>query len=375
MNTEIKTLTGLRGFAAIWVVLLHFQHAEHITALDFGAFVSRGYLAVDAFFLLSGLILAHVYSPFFDNGQRWTWTAHRRFLFARFARVYPMHLLMLLAFFALVGVAALVGRSLNNPLPYTFKGAYESLLLLHGLGFSDGLVWNDPSWSVSAEAFAYIVLFWPCMWLVRRVPGAAVLALVLVLWCGVLLFAWGQPQGSLDVTWNFGVARIFPEFLAGVWLQRVLATRQLSGRAATACVVAGLGGLIAISLLPLMYEALVLPVLCLWLTGLYYGSTPVNAVFANPLMVWLGRVSYSLYLVHLFVRLVGREVLNMAGIYALSPLLQAVWLAVLLVISLLAGAAGYYLVEEPARHWLRRRFVGARTGAAERGLTPLGSRS
>jgi len=357
MNNEIKTLTGLRGFVAIWVVLLHFQHAEHITALDLGALVSRGYLAVDVFFLLSGLILAHVYGAAFENGQHFSWTTYRHFLFARFARVYPMHLVMLLAFFALVAAASCMGKPLNNPEPYTLKGAYESLLLLHGLGFSDGLVWNDPSWSISAEAFAYVFLFWPAMWLVRRVPGGVVLAIIALLWAGLLVFAWGQPHGSLDLTWNFGVARIFPEFLAGVWLQRVLAARRLSGRAATVCVLVGMAGLIGISFLPLWGEALALPLLCLWLAGLYYGSGPINSVFGNRAMVWLGRVSYSLYLVHIFVRLVGGQALKMAEVITLSPLAQVGWVGVLLAASLLLAAAGFFLIEEPARQWLRRRVL------------------
>jgi peptidoglycan/LPS O-acetylase OafA/YrhL len=357
MNHEIRTLTGLRGFAALWVALFHFQYADHVIGLNLGAFVNRGYLAVDAFFLLSGLILAHVYGPLFDGEKPWNWAAQRRFLFARFARVYPMHLVVLLAFFALAGVSHLLGNALSGPERYTIKGAYESLLLLHGLGFSDSLVWNDPSWSISAEAFAYTFLFWPCMWLVRRVPGAGILALIALLWGGVLVFAWGQPHGSLDLTWDFGVARIFPEFLAGVWLHRVLAARPLSPEAATACVVAGLGGLVGISALPLMWEALVLPLLCLWLAGLYHGSHSVQAVFGNRIMVWLGRVSYSLYLVHILVRFVAGQALKMAGVTTLSPAMQAGWVGVLLGVSIIVAAAGYYCIEEPARQWLRRRFL------------------
>ena len=373
MNTEIKALTGLRGFAALWVVLFHMHSADFVTAVDIGNVLGRGYLAVDAFFILSGLILAHVYGPLFDREPGWNWKAQQRFLFARFARVYPMHLCMLLLFFALIAVAALLGHQFRNTAPYTLEGAIESLFLLHGLGFSDRLVWNDPSWSVSAEVFAYVVLFWPFMLLVRRLPGAAVLLLLGLLWSGALLFAWEQPKGSLDVTYHFGVVRIVPEFLAGIFLQRVLSTRTLPAWGATVCAASGIAGIIAIAYLPLVWEALVLPLFCLLLAGLYTGSGPVKAIFANPVSVWLGRISYSVYMVHIFVRLVSGQVLKMAGIESLPTAMQRDWLIALTVASILVGAAGYALVEEPARRWLRRRFgddAAARKPAHQPVLAP-----
>jgi peptidoglycan/LPS O-acetylase OafA/YrhL len=352
MNGEIRTLTGLRGFAAVWVVLFHVQHAQHVTAFDLGAFIGRGYLAVDAFFVLSGLILAHVYGTAFDQG--WSWSRYRQFLWARFARVYPMHLVMLLAFFALVAVAALVGRTLNDQGAYTLRGALESLFLLHGLGVSERTVWNYPSWSISAEAFAYAVLFWPAMTLMRRLPGGVVMGIIAVLWAGVLAFAWGRPHQSLDLTYDFGVLRIVPEFLAGVWLHRVLARHPVTDLASSLCVLASLGGLLLISQLPLWAEAGVLPCLCLLLAGLYGGSRSVQAVFGNRASVWLGRVSYSMYLVHFFVMLVAGQLLSMAGVDTLPPVLQLGWMSVLLLLAIAGGAVGYYGIEEPARRWLRR---------------------
>ena len=47
----------------------------------------------------------------------------------------------------------------------------------------------------------------------------------------------------------------------------------------------------------------------------------------------------------------------MAGVTTLSPAMQAGWVGVLLGVSIIVAAAGYYCIEEPARQWLRRRFL------------------
>src|SRR5437879_1722827 len=87
-------LTALRGIAAILVVLFHAPNwgfsAYFVSVTQFAA---RGYIWVDLFFMLSGFVMAHAYGGRFIAKSRGAW---RAYLTARVARVYPLHLLILL---------------------------------------------------------------------------------------------------------------------------------------------------------------------------------------------------------------------------------------------------------------------------------------
>jgi peptidoglycan/LPS O-acetylase OafA/YrhL len=92
-RTALPALTGVRFFAAFYVVL---SHSLPWVATRFRIpwpakiFLSNGYLAVAMFFLLSGFILAYTY-----DGQITGSRNRARFWEARFARIYPVYLLSL----------------------------------------------------------------------------------------------------------------------------------------------------------------------------------------------------------------------------------------------------------------------------------------
>ena len=142
---SLPALTGIRFFAAIYVVVGHeLPWIEKRVALPSFArnFLSNGYLAVCLFFLLSGFILAYTYSGI-------TLSRRKRIEFweARFARIYPVYLFSLLLalpfqFHALTlksSVAVLLMLQAWNPLHPELSGA-----------------WNYPAWSLSVEAFFYL---------------------------------------------------------------------------------------------------------------------------------------------------------------------------------------------------------------------------
>ena len=93
-EAQLQSLTPLRGIAALWVVLYHYAviyfpslHPQTYTQL-----LGKGYLAVDLFFILSGFVLAHVYREAFTQEVSGNYL---KFLFARIARLYPLHLFVL----------------------------------------------------------------------------------------------------------------------------------------------------------------------------------------------------------------------------------------------------------------------------------------
>ncbi len=98
MNLSLPLLTPLRGMAALMVVLFHArlllfpQWMESIAGHT--QLIENGYLWVDLFFILSGLVLAHVYGEAFARTPRTI--SYGRFLWLRLTRVYPLYLVTLL---------------------------------------------------------------------------------------------------------------------------------------------------------------------------------------------------------------------------------------------------------------------------------------
>lgn len=91
---HIPALTGIRGIAAIWVVIFHLSQSFHgnLGFNDSTPLISTGFLGVDLFFILSGAVMYHVHAKDFDQ---YRFSAHLQFLKLRLARIYPLHLFCL----------------------------------------------------------------------------------------------------------------------------------------------------------------------------------------------------------------------------------------------------------------------------------------
>ena len=114
--------------------------------------IEKAHLAVDFFFILSGFILAHVYGREFSSGRA-SW---KDFLIARFARIYPAHLTIMILFLVYISVFGSIGFNYNLD-RYRVDTFIEHILLIDAWGVSNTLSWNYPSWSISAEFFAYFL--------------------------------------------------------------------------------------------------------------------------------------------------------------------------------------------------------------------------
>ena len=96
---DIRPLTSLRFLAALWVVV--YLMWPNLAVGGMPALAAKGYLGVELFFVLSGFILSHVYLQAFGEKR----FGYKGFLWARIARVYPLHLFTLFGVMAL-GLAA-----------------------------------------------------------------------------------------------------------------------------------------------------------------------------------------------------------------------------------------------------------------------------
>ena len=142
-NQRYLALDGLRGFAAIAVVLFHCGHHLHTPWL-----VGHGAVAVDVFFVMSGFVLHRIYGPRFRAG--WSF---RDFARARFVRLYPLYFAGLLV--GLGVMAALAGRSAWNENFFGLLRAFiDGSLLVPDLSDPQGFIFplNPTFWSLLVEA-------------------------------------------------------------------------------------------------------------------------------------------------------------------------------------------------------------------------------
>jgi peptidoglycan/LPS O-acetylase OafA/YrhL len=367
---QLASLTPLRGIAALWVVIFHFcwyfpaVHPERYT----GA-VYKGYLAVDMFFVLSGFVITHVYKEGF--ARRVTGRRYRDFLKARVARIYPLHITVLLLFVATATVERASSYALRGsfePIPVlgerSIGGFFANVVMLQGL-WARELSWNDPSWSISLEFLAYLLfpLSFPVLW---RAGPAAKAGLG-----GLLLVALGwlaYRTGGYFNQWNgaYAILRCLPEFLAGM----LLYSGYQSG--IFACVLATDGALAAVLLLLAVLlhlgasDLAIIPLFPLLILAAVRNTGRFSPLLNSPPLVWLGDISYSLYLLHWFVLFVTTEIARRLPSLDFANLTLASSLAlitVLIAVSLALATLSFRFIEVTGRRWLRQRLDVGRPAA------------
>jgi len=207
----LHTLDALRGLAALAVVLYHYN-------ILFAPFVdSNGGLAVDLFFMMSGVVLARNYEARFAAGM-----SSLQFMKIRLIRLYPLYGLGL-GVGALSAAAILMGHDASGwtPLLLTEAIGLELFILPAPSPAAGGQLFplDVPAWSLFFELlvnFAFVAL-WSGLTTRRLVAvcGLAIPALV------AIAFA----RGDLDAGWLFatigiGAIRTLFGFCVGLVIAR-----------------------------------------------------------------------------------------------------------------------------------------------------------
>lgn len=278
-------LDALRGFAALTIVLYHFQTNSPLTA---NAFVAQGALMVDFFFVLSGFVISLNYCDRIRSARDLWWFQKKRFW-----RLYPLHLVTFLAFVGIETFQFYRGQTtafVTNDL----EAALHNLFLTQAV-LTNHTSFNMPSWSISAEFWTYLIfgialLFgryrWPLLiacWLIAGTviylqstsvlaPNVAGILLGRALYgfaIGVLVHQIQSRQkrrefGSLTLLFFMGMA---------VWLIAHFTIHLLL-------------------VTPLIFAAVVYTVA--W-SG---PKTWVQRFLISPVPAFLGRISYSIYMTH-----------------------------------------------------------------------------
>jgi peptidoglycan/LPS O-acetylase OafA/YrhL len=377
---EIKALTGLRIVASLWVVLFHFRPMVADASPEFrenlAPVLNCGAQGVDLFFILSGFVLTWNYLD--RMGGAWSTRATLHFLWLRLARVWPVYLvtLHLAAFWVIFTLH--VGHTPSPDVGRLTAISYVRQVLLVQLWFQpyfDLSSWDGPAWSISAEWLAYLLFGGLVLVIFRiqdatRARGLMLLAFAASLPPVLLLLS----SGVFYTPWSW-LPRIVTQFVAGAVACAAVRRLRLSDRARHVAGYVSL--LLVVALVGILYffdaypitgvidsggvvDLLFVPLVITLAVGL--GSLP--RLLSTRLMVYGGEISFGLYMVHELVHTAWTwTVVN----FHLEPWQQDnpwKWNVFgLIVIAVLLSIALYHLVEEPARHWMRR-MVGARPAPA-----------
>ena len=341
----IEPLTSIRFFAALAVVIFHsgasWMSANAHVPVPVKTLLLNGYLGVTFFFVLSGFILQLTYRGRISSGDQ-----VKRFAVARFARLYPVYLLAVLA---MLPFTVLVGW-----------GDVPQFLLLHwwipngALGWSD---WNMPSWTLSVEFFFY--LCFPLLSRSLKAAGTGWLIAIVVAVIGFdLVTASSQVVDNRQVVFGWmhwvpiPILRL-PEFILGICAAEInfrgMRLPIPSWLPAIALVIGlCLTGSPRVAVFATAMAALL--ILCVANENVSRFARVLSARW----LVILGGASYSLYLLHQPVH------------FAVTTLLGTSKAAVALQYPILIGGsvAIFFWYEEPIREWIRRR-IGMRPSAIE----------
>ena len=300
---HFRVLDSWRGVAALLVALFHLNLYSAIYPLSFAR---NGYLFVDFFFVLSGFVISYSY------GHRLkTLDELGAFAIRRFGRLWPLHVVVLLAFLAAEsGKAVLAARGASFYLP-PFSGTNSlgtlplNLVFGQSFGLVEHLTWNPPSWSICAEFWTYLVfggaLVFSTTWLARFRHASTVLV-VAILAVGVLTLVLFARHG-MDASYDFGFARCLYGFLVGHLTYRLF---QITPKATLDSSFPELAMLIVIVYFvssagrsdisffaPLVFAATVFV--------FAFEAGPVSRLMSNRVNDWLGKVSYSIYMWQAFI--------------------------------------------------------------------------
>ena len=346
-RTHFNILDGLRGVAAVAVVIFHFME---IAVPDYtNNFIAHGYLAVDFFFCLSGFVIAYAY----DN--RMKKIGIMQFFILRLIRLQP-----LVVIGAVLGLLTFVFDPLHNL--YAVYGAGKTLMMFLSAclmipypmvpeRYNNLFYFNPPTWSLFweyiANIFYALVLF--------RLRNKVLWGLTLV--AGGLLCYVAYHYGNLSVGWSAenllgGSARVFYSFLAGMVVYR-------SNRIITS----SLGFL---SLCILLALAFFVP----YINELNRITEPLIVLFYFPFLISLGagarltprfqkicnlsgEISYPLYMIHY-----PYIWLFMSYVEVKKPTMNQLEIIIPIAVVLLLGMAYFIMVyvDIPLRNYLKGRM-------------------
>lgn len=354
-------MTGLRGIAALLVVVYHFCPSDALPEGGLRSFVSKGYLWVDLFFILSGFLMAMTYGKLFAG--RWSLRTWLSFLWKRLARIYPLYIVIVAATLVYTigsyggaphNFYGLSSLGLNRPLDVA-----ANILLMQSWGISRSV--DGVAWSLSTEWGVYLLfplLVWLALFERRGTAIAAALAVaaIVVGTVGLTMQDGAYHSGPLDAydgTTVQPMLRCFGGFMLGLLTFRLSQSPRMLAWISHDVVAALAVVLLVTGFTIGAHDLVVYPLFAVIVLALYGNRGWLARIFGCRPIHWLGLVSYSLYLLHIYF-LEPRDSLDQWLQSRLPNGMAGPAADVIVCVTLLAlSGLAYRMVEEPGRRWMR----------------------
>lgn len=313
--TNIDVLRGLASIAVCWFHLTN-TYAETSLVRTSG---SHGWLGVEVFFVLSGFIIPYaMFSAGYTLKAGW-----KVFLGKRLARIEPPYLASIVLVIAL-GYASSLAPGFQGTPP---SNIFSAQTLLH-VGYLNGIAgypWlNVVYWTLAIEFQFYLLMLFVFDWISHSRQVFASLAVLILMWSVVAVDQQTLVFKYLGL-FAFGLAAF--QYRSAVIDKKMLVLLFAMAMAATGFALGWLVSIVGLT------------------TGLLLALNV--KLGGHKLMIWLGSISFSLYLVHVPI---GGRVVNLGKRYVDSQSGEASLSIAALLISLLAAYLFYLAIERPSQN-------------------------
>lgn len=342
---QFATLDGLRGVGALTVVTGH-------SALFFNNInlTGGGPALVDAFFFLSGFVIAYVYEPRFVKGMD-----ARTFMVQRLIRLMPLAMLgTILGYITLAACVTIFQGDISHAAMFSRLIPEMFMIPAMSLGTNDDLFkFNVPLWSLLFELLANVIYVIMIPWLSRRVLVITVAFWAMIL--ALLSIMYGTTDGGAELAnAPIGMARASFGFFAGVLLYRMLGSPAGPSKRTGWLALLPMALVIVVAVLPAEGQARpyiqLAAVMLFPIVMISIGSLIEPPQFLQGFFRWAGEMSFPIYVFHWPILMVFRyyEDANPGSLTSLGPIVGIALIAIVVLVSWLL----MQFVEVPMRNWL-----------------------
>lgn len=334
----IDTLTSLRLFFAL---LVFASHIVIISDKFSGHMFVEGYVGVSFFFILSGFIIAHNYSD-----RIATPSERKSYYIARIARIYPLHLLTLVAAIAIYGFAV------KSPISWAHLATSATLTNAYIPRSDFFFALNAPAWSLCCEQLFYATF--PFVLPFIKKP-AVLLSTIIIAIIITIIGAQITPEAYIKGVWYVNPIMRYPDFVMGIatfYIYRKVKGCKIGTATATALETASI-------LLFLLFYATAEELPKIYRYSFYYWLPIVavilvfalqkgalSRILSNRIFILGGEISYGIYLTQLLV-------INTIGKHC-TAMSTSGCVAVALATTILISYTSYKYYEKPMNHIVKR---------------------